>query len=181
MRDAVVAARYAKALFLVTERRRETHRALEDLKGVLAAFGPGTRPAAFLASPEVPFADKRRVLSQALTGQAVNSVLLFVDMLLRKKRLPELSGIVEAFEALVEEQAGIQRAQVVSATPLTSDELARLHAELERTTGRKIKLTTAVDPRLVGGAFVRLGDRVIDRSVTTLLESLSRRLYEVSV
>ena len=76
---------------------------------------------------------------------------------------------------------GLQRAQVVSAVPLTPAELDRLRGELERSTGKKITITTQVDPALVGGAYVRIGDRVVDRSVTTLLQAIANKLYEVSV
>jgi len=69
----------------------------------------------------------------------------------------------------------------VSAVPLTSAEQKRLHTELERYTGKKIVLDVQVDASLVGGAYVRIGDRVIDRSVKTLLEAIANQLYEVSV
>ncbi len=181
MRDTTVAARYARALFIATERRQETERALGDLKGVLEVVRPGTRVASFLATPEVRLPDKRRALQDALRGRALPIVAVFFDLLLRKKRLPEFPVVVTEFESLVEEMQGIQRAQVVSAVPLTAPELERLHRELERTTRHHIRLTTRVELELVGGAYVRIGDRVLDRSVRTLLESIARQLYEVSV
>src|SRR5439155_1062767 len=89
VKDTTVAARYAHALFLTTERRGETARALLDLKNVLAVVGPGTRVAGFLASPEVRVPDKRRVIQAGLEGRVLNLVLVFMDLLLRKKRLRE--------------------------------------------------------------------------------------------
>ena len=181
MRDTTVAARYARALFIVTERRKETARALEDLKSVLEVVRPGTRVAGFLASPEVALPDKRRVMQAALDKRALNLVIVFLDLLLRKKRLRDFPAIVQEFEALVEAMQGIQRAHVVSATPLTKPELDRLKKELEAMTKKHITLTTEVDPRLIGGALVRIGDRVIDRSVRTLLDSIGRQLADVNV
>ena len=70
---------------------------------------------------------------------------------------------------------------MVSAVPLTDEERARLHAQLERVTARKIVLEARVDPAILGGAYVRIGDRVVDRSVRTLLEAVAHQLYEVSV
>ena len=181
MRDTIVAGRYARGLFILTEKRGETARALEDLKGLLEALKPGTRVGRLLATPEVRLAEKRKALERGLEGRALRAVAVFIDLLLRKKRLAEFPAVVAEFEALVEKAQGIQRARVVSATPLTKEELERLHRELERVTGGGIKLTAAQDPALVGGALVRIGDRVIDRSVHTLLEAISRRLSEVSV
>ncbi|NOT33209.1 MAG: ATP synthase F1 subunit delta [Candidatus Eisenbacteria bacterium] len=181
MKESSVAGRYARALMLITEKRSETVRSLADLKAVLATLGPETRSGSMLASPLVRLADKRKVLAEVLKPHALPTVVVFVDLLLRKKRLNELPGITQSFEALVEKLQGIRRAQVVSAVPLTPEEIQRLHRELERLTGGKINLATEVDASLVGGAMVRIGDRVIDRSVTTLLQAMEQRLLETSV
>ncbi len=181
MKDTTVAARYAKALFLITEKRGETEGALQDLQGVAGGLKPGTRIANLLASPEVRLADKRKALQTALDGRALRSVSVFLDLLLRKRRLGIVVETAAEFERLVEDKQGLQRAHAVSAVPLTPAELDRLRSQLEKATKRTIKLTTEVDPRLLGGALVKIGDRVIDRSVKTLLESLEQRLREVSV
>lgn len=179
--DSTVGARYARALYIITEKRGETPQALADLSGVLEMLKPGTAAARLLATPMVALSDKRRSMKQVLDGKALPSVTLFADLLLRKKRLDQLPGIVSAFEALVEKKQGVQRAQVVSAVPLTEAERQRLHAEIEKMTGKKIRLTSEVDSRLMGGALVRIGDRVIDRSVRTLLDSMEYLLLETSV
>jgi F-type H+-transporting ATPase subunit delta len=176
-----VAGRYAKALLLVAERRREVAPALADLKGMAEALAPDGPAARHLASPELRMQDKRQALRDACAGRVLRVVVLFLDLLLRKKRLGELPAIVVEFERLVERAQGVQRAHVVSAVPLMRAELERLTPELERITRSKVKLTTAVDPSLVGGALVRIGDRVIDRSVRSLLEAIERQLEEVSV
>ena len=181
MKDSNVAGRYARALFIVTEKRGETTGALEDLKSLGELFRPETRVGALMSTPMVLLSDKRKVLGQVLEGKAVRSVVLFVDLLLRKTRLQEFQTIVTEFEALVEKKQGIQRAVVTSAIPLETEELSRLHAELERTTGKRINLAADIDPELLGGAMVRIGDRVIDRSVKSLLESIEHQLMEVSV
>jgi F-type H+-transporting ATPase subunit delta len=181
LRDTIVAGRYAHGLFILTEKRGETARALEDLKGLLEALKPGTRVGRLLATPEVGLPEKRAALARALEGRVARTVAVFVDLLLRKKRLNEFATIVAEFEARVEKAQGIQRARVVSATPLTKAELDRLHRELERVTRGRIRLTAAQDPALVGGALVRIGDRVIDRSVRTLLDAITRQLSEASV
>jgi F-type H+-transporting ATPase subunit delta len=181
VKDSIVAARYARALFIVTEKRGDTVRALEDLKGLVVVMAHGTPVALHLASPQLRLADKREALRRALEPRVARVVLLFVDLLLRKRRLDHLDSIAAEFEALVEDAQGIQRALAVSAVPMEEAEVARLHAALERTTGKKIKLTREVDPSILGGALVRIGDHVIDRTVRTLLESIEKQLYEVPV
>lgn len=190
MSEAHVSGRYAQALFLLTRKLAAKQgqpfvgvleNTLADLRGVAGLVRPGSRLGGFLADPKVSPNDKRRVLETGLKDRAMRSVAIFTDLLLRKKRLRYVDEITRDFQGLVEKAQGLQRAQVVSAVGLERGEVARLHAELERTTGKKIVLTEAVDASLVGGAYVRIGDRIIDRSVRTLLETISHQLYDVSV
>jgi F-type H+-transporting ATPase subunit delta len=181
VKDVSVAARYARALFIITERRGETVPALADLKGVRDLLAPGSAVSAFLASPQVRMPDKRKLIGDALAGRAARSVAVFADLLLRKKRLDLLRNVTDEYEALVEKLQGIRRAHVVSAVALAESERTRLHATLESYTKSKIRLTSEVDPALLGGALVRIGDRVVDRTVRTLLESIGAQLREASV
>jgi F-type H+-transporting ATPase subunit delta len=188
MKDATVASRYAKALLLLLERREggagllpALDRALADLGGVATLVKTGSRLGELLAHPQVRPEDKRALLKKALDGRAERSVVVFADLLLRKKRLAILPDITREFAALVDHAKGVQHAEVVSAVPLTLEELAQLHSRLERRTGLKLTVETVIDPSLVGGAYARIGDRIIDRSVRGLLESLANHLYEVSV
>lgn len=176
-----MASRYARALFLLTEKRHETVAALPELVAVRELLAPGEQALAYLASPQIRLPDKRKALSGALEGRVNRSVAAFVDLLMRKKRLTLLPEIASEYEALVEAKQGIRRAHVVSAVPLAEAERTRLLAALEGYTKAKIRLTSAVDPAVVGGALVRIGDRVVDRTVHTLVESIGAQLREVSV
>ena len=104
-----------------------------------------------------------------------------MDLLLRKKRLGLFPAAVEQFEKQVRRWRGLQAAEVVSAVPLTEDELRRLQARLERVTGLTLEIERRVDPELIGGLYVRIGDEVIDHSVKGLLVSLQDRLFETSL
>jgi len=181
LNPSTIAARYARALFIVTERRQETAAALVDLLAMVTVLAPGSRTARVFASPEVPLSDKRDLLRRSLEHRAVRSVAVFMDLLLRKKRLRDLPAIAGKFETLVEHAQGIQRAHLVSAVPFGKAELGKLQAQLEAHTHATIKLSTEVDARLLGGALVRIGDRVIDRTVRTLLGAIATRLHETSV
>jgi F-type H+-transporting ATPase subunit delta len=181
VRDIAVASRYAKALFIAAGHRHETEAALADLTAVGTLLAPGSRTARFFASPEVRLMDKRELLRRALDQRAVRSIVVFVDLLLRKKRLHELPLIVPEYEALVERAQGIQRAQLVSAVPFGKAELARLQKQLEARLNARVKLSAVVDERLLGGALVHIGDQVIDRSVRTLLGAIATQLHEARV
>jgi F-type H+-transporting ATPase subunit delta len=190
IKDASVAARYARALQILTEKQTAKNgkpliplleQTLEELQGVSRLLAHGTRLGTFALDPQISPLDRRRVLEQGLQQRVLPSVRVFTDLLLRKKRLPLLASIAHEFQVIVERAKGLERATVVSAVVLTDGERDRLHRELERFTGKKIVLDSLVDASLVGGAYVRIGDRVIDRSVKSLLGSLAQQLYEVSV
>ena len=190
IKDASLAARYARALQILMEKQTAKARqpvlpalesALAELQGLVGIIAPGTRAGKFLLDPQISPNDRRRVLEQSLQSRISPGVRVFADLLLRKKRLGIIAAIAHEFQAIVERVKGLERATVVSAVPLTGVERERLHAQLERFTGKNIVLEAQVDASLVGGAYVRIGDRVIDRSVKTLLASLAHQLYEVSV
>lgn len=190
IKDASISARYARALQILTEKQAAKagqglipvlEQTLEELQGLAGIASPDTRLGKFLFDPQVSPADRRKVLDQGLQGKVMPSVRVFADLLLRKKRFQMIASVAHEFQAIVERVKGLERATVVSAVPLEEAEKQRLHAELERFTGKKIVFDSQVDPSLVGGAYVRIGDRVIDRSVKSLLEAIATQLYEVSV
>jgi len=190
IKDASVAARYARALKILTDKQAAKSgrphvplldQTLEELQGLAQLLAPGTPLGKFVLDPQVSPLDRRTLLEHGLQGKVLPSVRVFADLLLRKKRVGLLAAIAHEFQAIVERAKGLERATVVSAVLLTDSERDRLHRELERFTGKKIVLESLVDASLVGGAYVRIGDRVIDRSVKSLLSSLAQQLYEVSV
>jgi F-type H+-transporting ATPase subunit delta len=179
--DQTVAHRYAHALFLVAQKRNDIPGPLEDLRGVLAVIDADARVGRLFRSPLVRIEDKRRLLHAGLETRVRPVVRGLVDLMLRKKRWGAFREVVTEYEKLVEQWQGIQRAEVVSAVELTEEEIARLRAELERATRTTLRLAIRVDPAVLGGLYVRIGDRVIDRTVKSLLEAVEHRLSEVSV
>ena len=188
--DSSIGGRYARALLLLTQRQAAKsgeplvpvlERTLAELDSLVELTAPGSRLGNFLIDPQISPADRRKVLEQGLKGRAMPSVQVFADLLLRKRRIGITRAVAHEFKAIVERAKGLERATVVSAVPLSEAEFKRLHGELERTRGKKIVLERRLEPDLLGGAYVRIGDHVVDRSVKTLLEAIANQLYEVSV
>lgn len=180
-RDERVAERYARALFLVAERRGLVFEAQDALQRLLAIVHADRRIGAYFRSPLVPLARKRALLRDELAKGPFPPVASLVDLLLRKKRLALFPDVVREFVQRVRRWQGLQAAEAVSAVPLTEDQLQRLHARLERVTGLTLELAARVDPDLIGGLYVRIGDHIIDHSVKGLLASLQDRLFETSL
>jgi len=192
--DSSIAGRYARALLILTERQTAKAMAadgaslipvlestLAELDSLAQLTAPGSRILNFLVDPQISPADRRAALSRALAGRAMPSVRVFADLLLRTRRIRITGAVAREFRAIVERRQGLERATVVSAVPLTAGEVARLQRELEGATGGRIVLERQVDPALIGGAYVRIGDRVVDRSVKTMLEAIANQLQQTSV
>ncbi|MBX3028695.1 MAG: ATP synthase F1 subunit delta [Chloroflexi bacterium] len=129
-----------------------------------------------LSDPAIPFADRRRVAEQVLgdtvTGGPRNLVLLLV----RRGRIELLPQVAAELRRLHDQRAGIATAVVTSAAPLTPEEAAAVSQRLSEMTGDTVQLELQVDPSLLGGVQVRIGDRLIDGSVRGRLERLRSRL-----
>jgi F-type H+-transporting ATPase subunit delta len=181
-RDVTIARRYAQALFMAAKRKDVVARVSHDLGAVQQADqGMGERLRLFLEAPQVPTDQKLAVIERGLRPFAHPLVIEFFKLLLAKKRLFRMRDIVVEFERLVEQDQGIVRAQVTSAVPLNDGELNGLVAALEHGLSKKVKLNAHVDPSILGGVVVKVGDRIADRSVTTQLSELREQLLAASL
>ena len=177
-RDTGIARRYAMALFLAARKKEAVDRVWDDLRG---PAGRGPRDGKPL--PAVPRgaagADRAQVrrARERRSGRYVHPLVVeFFRLLLRKKRLFELRTIIGEFERLVEAHRGVVRARVTSAIPLDDAELTQLVDALESGMNKKVRVVANVDPAIIGGLVVRIGDRIADQSVRTMLTQLRDQL-----
>jgi F-type H+-transporting ATPase subunit delta len=178
-RDTVIARRYAQALFLAAQKKDAIDRVAQDLAGVLAVDqAAGDRFRHFLEAPQVTTEHKFAVLESAFRPVVHGLVVEFFRLLLNKKRLFELRSIVEEFQRLVEDHKGVVRARVTSAVPLADGEIKGLVAALESGLKKQIRVVSNVDPGILGGLVVRVGDRIADQSVRTQLTQLREQLLD---
>lgn len=176
-RDTGIARRYAQALFLAAQKKDAVDRVFDDLQGVLAVDrAAGDRFRLFLEAPQVPTEHKFAALEATFRPVVHGLVVEFFRLLLNKKRLFELRTIVGEFERLVEVHRGVVRARVTSALPLHDPELSGLVAALESGLKKKVRVVSNVDPGILGGLVVRVGDRIADKSVRTMLTQLREQL-----
>ena len=134
--------------------------------------------AELLDAPQVPMASKQEVLNNAL-ADAVGPLAINLMSLLASRNLSGLvPDVVDQYQLLLDAHRGIEQAEVVSAVPLADEERRRVEALLREMVGKEIRLTSRVDPGILGGLVARVGDRVIDGSTATRLRDLRRDLVE---
>jgi F-type H+-transporting ATPase subunit delta len=176
LKDTRVARRYAGALFAVAQRDGILDSVAQDLTlvGRFLAEVPYLR--AVLLQPLVSDARKNAVVDEAFGDRVTASTLNFLKLLVRKQREGLIGECIAEFRALLAEHTNTLDAEAWTAVPMTLEQQERLVVSLHRLTGKKVRLTAAVDHTLVGGVVVRLGDTVIDGSVRGKLERLERQL-----
>jgi F-type H+-transporting ATPase subunit delta len=134
-----------------------------------------------LDNPKFTAADKETLLLSVLAPELTRAGLdkdgrNFIRVLVEADRVALLPYVAELFETLKNEAEGVARAQIASAFPLDEAEVADLKVALEHRFGKKIEATVTVDPELIGGARIVVGDRVIDASVQGQLAAMATHL-----
>jgi len=204
-RHSTAARRYAEAAFEIARRDGTEDAwqvALEAAAQVLGS-ADGLR---IVENPAIPLPQRlnavRAVLGAETMGSVVDGLLAgrgslgataeairaaiarpvgaqlsnLVGVLVARRRVSLLPAIVGEYGRLLDRQRGVAAAIVTSASPLSADETAAISARIEALIGTTVSLRTTVDPDLIGGVTVRIGDRLIDASVRGRLERLRDRI-----
>lgn len=176
-----VARVYAEALLNAAEQSGQTAEIIEDLDSLLnQVFTQDRYLEAFLTSRGVSRDRRASALRAAFQGRASDLFLNFLLVLNDHDRLDALRSIAATLRTLNEKRTGKVRVQVRSALPLAEDQQERLRQELRATFGRDPLLETRVDPELLGGLTVQVGDVLYDASIRTRLEQMRTQLIERS-
>jgi F-type H+-transporting ATPase subunit delta len=174
---SAVASRYARALVdVVTEPGSgiDADTATGQLRQVASMIATSADLKSALLSPAVSPSRKRAVVAKLIDVHV--KIRNFLYVVIDHRRVHELPSIVEAFEFLMDEHLGFVRADVSSATALTSAQQVSLQTQLTRMAGKQAKVNFKTDPALVAGVVARIGSTVYDGSVRGQLERLRTTL-----
>jgi len=170
-----IARRYAAALLRAAADQQLVEQVASDLQSAHAGIAADPALAAALAHPEIPSPRKQEIL-QAVFSRLAPLSLTLLALLVRRRRQAYLGDVIAEYRRLADEARGLARARVVSAVAMTAEQQARLRRALERRTGKQVELTREVDPAVLAGLVVNIGDEVIDASARGRLEKLRELL-----
>jgi F-type H+-transporting ATPase subunit delta len=180
VRAEIIARNYAETLLTLAE--RQGGGALEEFGGALdelaAMLDSDPRTRQFLETPRVRPEQKKEALRQSLAGRAPEMFVRFVMVLVDKRRQSLLPEIAQAYRDLVDQRMGRARVDVTISHAPDAALQAEIQRALEVQLGRTVVATYRVDPDLLGGMVLRLGDEILDGSVRSRAAGLRRRLME---
>lgn len=168
---------YAKALFDIAVEGEAVAQTSDELHAVWAAIN-GLDPdlQGFFQMPQLRREDKRHVINLAFEGKLGRPVLGLLNVLVVKRREPLLSRIVAEFDSLADQYEGRVRAGVTTARKLDPDLAEALRSTLEQRLRRHVVLRERVDPAVLGGMRVSVGDLVLDGTLRRALSDMRHML-----
>lgn len=170
------ARRHAQAVFEIALEQKELERWRSDLEASGEVL-KNEQLLTLLQNPKIRLSEKTHLLEELLPGISPWSRNL-LNLLVAKNRLGIFSDIVAEYNRLLDAHYGVEHAEVVTAMPLEQTEQQRLQERFSALTGKKVLLTSNVDPNIIGGMIARIGDKLIDGSVHTTLQKLKVSLRQ---
>ncbi|MGC4032275.1 MAG: ATP synthase F1 subunit delta [Tepidisphaeraceae bacterium] len=167
---------YAQALLELADSRGVTDQVAGDLKAIAEAVAGDASLKKYFADPSVSHTERADKIGRVFGGQTAEVLVGFLKLLNAKGRLGELSGIAKAFADLLSERAGEQAVEVIVPQALSDSELEDVRVQISTKIGKHARITQKVDESIIGGLVLKIGDKLIDGSVKSQLESMKRRL-----
>jgi F-type H+-transporting ATPase subunit delta len=176
MNKEVVAKRYALALFQIAKEQQLLDQLEEEIRVVQQVFSNNTAFLSVLTHPKLSLQKKKALLQEtfaSLSTPLLNTLMLLLD----RHRIDIVPQLASEFVALANEERSVAEATVYSVRPLTEDEKQALSEVFAKKVGKAaLHIDNVIDPSLIGGVKLRIGNRIYDGSVSGKLERLQRQL-----
>ena len=173
MIPGVIAKRYATALLELGNETGQLDQIVDELGKLADAYSGSPDLRAAFADPLVAIAAKKAILGEVADRVGASPTTKnAAGLLLDRRRIAALPAIAGKLREMADLKRGIVRAEVLTAMPLPEEYFGKLQRELERITGRRIALDRTLDPSLICGVVVRVGDTVYDGSLVARLRQM---------
>src|ERR1041384_273875 len=167
---------YGRPLFEMAQAEGATSRVEEELFRLRELLKSNPDLLQFLKDPNVKHEGKRKALGDLFQGRVHPLVLNWLLTLSDQDRGGRVLQVIEEFSAVASAARQLVTGEVVTAVPLDDATLKRIAAELSRITGKNVQLLQKVEPAILGGAIIKVGDQIIDGSLRNKLAQIKERL-----
>ena len=176
MADVETAKRYAQAVFELAEESGNLATVRDDLNDLKELMSANEEFAGFIKNPLIDNDQRQSALNALLKGKIDELSLRFLRFLDAKSRLDALVLIAEELNAMYLEANNILEAEVISARDISDEQLSSIRQRLEKRFSKDVKIEVSIDPELIGGFLVKVGDTVFDFSISHQLENVKQKI-----
>ncbi len=170
-----IAEVYARSLFAVAQEHDKLDLIREQLGQFAEALQENRDLAVFFFSPYFSTQEKKEGLTKLL-DDADPTLINFLELLIEKHRMPAIFRIRRYYDGLWEKENKVLPVQISTATKLDDAIVKRIGDGIAKDTGQRIELTTDVDPDILGGIVLRVGNSILDASIRNRLENLRKHV-----
>jgi F-type H+-transporting ATPase subunit delta len=178
MSDIRVASRYAKSLVELAQERGELEKVYQDMLLFTKTLDNTRELELALRNPIIKHDKKSAILHAIFDGKVQDMTLGIFDIVTRKNREAMLPQMAREFVKQYNTVNNVNKVQVTSAVPLTDETRRRIEAIVVKETGGTVQIEEKVDPALIGGIILKVGDRQLDESLRTSLRKLKSKFNE---
>lgn len=176
MADSKVARRYAGALFVTAQKHDVIKSVEDDLIAIASLLESDQKFRDFMLSPRVGRDEKIRIAEKLFSDRITALTMQALRLMLTKRRQAEIMSVRDEFISLRREHGSVSYVQVSSAEALEPDQKNAIVSKLEQKTSKTVEADFRIDPRLIGGVKVQIGDYVLDGTVSGSLRRLEEKL-----
>ena len=179
MTGNIVARRYAKALFALAVKAGGKAPAQygEDMETIASILESSADLLRVFANPVITADVKKAVLAGVVGKLSLAPMVVnFLSLLADKDRLAFVPDVAAVYMALLDEAEGVLRGELVTAYALTETRQDQIRTKLEKQSGKELELSFVVDPAILGGVLLKVGDKVLDASLRAQLEILKEQI-----
>ena len=178
----LVSKTYGDALFAVASEEGRMDEFFEAAVGLTEVLRTNEDFGKLMSHPKIMQEDKVKIIEETFDGRIPKEMLGLMTLMVTKRREEDFLAVFDYFVELVKEEKKIGKADVKTAIPLSNEQKTAIEEKLLATTKyESFEMNYEVDASLIGGMIVRIGDRVIDSSIQTKLNNLSRELRSIQV
>ncbi|MCL5036682.1 MAG: ATP synthase F1 subunit delta [Chloroflexi bacterium] len=175
-----VSARYADALFQAAEDTGKQDEIQKDLRIAVDLLSSNRELETALKSPAVPNDVKKNIIIRVISGRTGNEVRNFLLVMADRGRLSYLKAVLEEFDSRVRESKGILLAHVETAVPIDDEMKKKLAQSLAEWKKKPVQLVVEVNPEILGGVIVRIGDHMVDGSLSGGLREIDQNFQKTA-
>ena len=181
MNISAIRVRYAKAFFSLAREKKMMETLKTDIEKVFNVCNQSTDFIHLLESPVVSTSKKSELMTKIFKAEVDTLTLNFLLLIIKNKRESYIPGICRNFLDLIRKDQNIKSAVLVTASEINSKIIDKIKTLMEKELNAKVELSVDVEPEIIGGLILRIGDKQFDSSVNTQLKKIKQQLLETEV